>query len=64
MDEKDNNNKDKESKVVSFEDHKDIKIPDDEDTKKREDKKRKEAERRRQNESVLRTYRLGKYKNK
>lgn len=62
MAEKDNDNKN--SKVVSFEDHKDIVIPDDEDTKKKEEKKRKEIERKRQNESVLRTYRLGKYKNK
>jgi hypothetical protein len=54
----------KENKIISFEDNKDITIFDDEDTKKKEEKKRKEIERRRQNESVLRNYKLGKYKNK
>lgn len=56
--------KEDRDKVISFDDHKDIEIPDDEYTKKREEKKRKEAERRRHNESVLRTYRLGKHKGK
>jgi hypothetical protein len=55
---------DEKDKVVNFADYEDLKIPDDEDAKKKEDKKRKERERRRQNESVLRAYKLGKYKDK
>lgn len=56
--------KDESEKVLQFEDFKDITIPTDEDTKKKQDKKRRERERRASNESVLRSLKLGKYKNK
>jgi hypothetical protein len=52
------------SKVVQFEDYKDMVIPDDEDTKKKQIKERQKRERKAQNDSVLRLLKLGKYKNK
>lgn len=55
--------KDKD-RVINFEDYKDMEIPDDEDTKKKQEKERLRRERKKQNESVLRLYKLGKYKDK
>jgi hypothetical protein len=56
--------KDEDSKVISFEDNKDIVIPTDEDTKKKQEKERLRRERRNNNDRVLKSLRLGKHKDK
>lgn len=55
---------DEPSKVIQFEDYRELVIPTDEDTKKRQEKERVKKERMAQNEKVLRMLGLGKYRNK
>lgn len=55
---------DEEKKVVEMEDYKDLTISTDEDTKKKQEKRQQERKRKAQNESLLRSLKLGKYKDK
>lgn len=47
-----------------MEDYKDLTISTDEDTKKKQEKRQQERKRKAQNESLLRSLKLGKYKDK
>ena len=58
----DKQEKKEKNKVISFEENKDIKIPDSEHEKEKQAKKRAERERKKHNDTVLRNQRLGKYK--
>lgn len=55
---------DEKDKIIQFEDHKNIQIPNDEDAKKKQEKERMRRERKAQNDKVLRMLGLGKYRNK